>query len=206
MTFNRIQHLSTRKESDEFCQQSSGGLALRRLQRLEQIRVPAREVAVRQVGDQAEAEPEGRMQGAASVQAEAGNQDSERRSCRQVQFFQAEWTSICHARLQTVFLVADWIRGRRTSSPLLGRRTATSTITTSGTRQRNRCTSLCTRARPDRRRSESTSATSVSGTVPKRFDALFPFVGLVNPPFISTYNPLSLQFARGQDQYVQGVR
>ena len=56
---------------------SSGGLALRRLQRLEQIRVPVREVTVRQVGDQAEAEQGGRVQGAASVQAEAGNQDSE---------------------------------------------------------------------------------------------------------------------------------
>ena len=63
---------------------SAGGVAVRRLQRLEQVRVPVREAAVRQVGDQAEAGRQGSVPSAASLQAEARNQDSERRSCGQV--------------------------------------------------------------------------------------------------------------------------
>ena len=63
---------------------SAGGMAVRRLQRLEQVRVPVREAAVRQVGDQAEAGRQGSLPGAASLQAEARNQDTERRSCGQV--------------------------------------------------------------------------------------------------------------------------
>ena len=92
---------------------SVGGVAFRRLQRLEQVRVPVREAAVRQVGDQAEAGREGRVQSAASLQVEACYQDSEWGSRRQVIFqppsmlklFILNNTSALH-----VFL--DWIRGQ----------------------------------------------------------------------------------------------
>ena len=95
---------------------SVGGVAFRRLQWLEQIRVPVREAAVRQVGDQAEAGREERVQGASSLQAEACNQDSEWGSRGQV-IFPPNAPTLTFSYYFNPFAVQKflgWIRGQPT--------------------------------------------------------------------------------------------